>query len=59
MYFTFASHMGQRSATVVATEEKEARRLAMVELWGAGPSPVVPYAPAYEGTGLILTSQGE
>lgn len=56
MKYTFHSHSASKKATVEATDEAEARRLAMCEMWGTAPTPVVPYAPAYVGTGLLLVS---
>lgn len=51
--FIFESHGGKR-ATVKAVSEDDARRKAMIEIWGPAPCNAVPYAPNYTGVGLSL-----
>jgi hypothetical protein len=41
---------------VKATSEANARRKAMIEIYGSIPDRVCPHAPAYEGRGLGLMS---
>lgn len=54
--YEFQSHHGDKKTTVLATNEDEARRLAMCALWGTAPDNITPHAPKYSGIGLMLVS---
>lgn len=53
--FTLRTTLG-REVTVDAKDEDDARRLVMIAVYGKTADRVIPHAPNYRGTGLLLVS---
>lgn len=52
--YELRSCVGGERIQVIASDEAEARRLAMIQRWGIEPDALVPNAPDYRGLGLIV-----
>lgn len=48
-------HLTGEIVRIKATDEAEARQLAMIKRWGLQPDLVTPDAPDYKGRGLSVT----